>query len=299
MTATRSLVLITAAAAMLLMAPGSALAQSMGPGPDDLAPANPAGSGVRTAAKIDAELSAMNAAISTALSAEPRSLPPIPPNAPPNAPAKTLLGAPPAAEPGTALINTDREPRPAQGGLTQTALALAGVLLLVLALSWIFKRVARASGGLSGALGAGGRAPAGVLEVLARYPLASRHTLVVLRFDRRVLLCSMTGGSRSSGAGMTVLCQLDDPEDIASVLIKTRDEAGESIARSFERSLREAERTTDESFDHAPVRIGRQNTTAAEARGAYTGPRTGRSTVTADSGGLRRGLEALWTGGNR
>ena len=103
-------------------------------------------------------------------------------------------------------------------------------------------------------------------------------------------------GSRSSGAGMTVLSELDDPEDIASVLIKTRDEAGESIARSFERSLREAERSTDETFERATVRIPRPASTAAEARGAYA---TETSRRPADAGGLRRGLETIWTGGRR
>lgn len=289
MTATRIFVrTIVAAIAMAAATPASA--QPVGPSLADLPPAAPAPT-VRTPAEIDAELAAMNDAITSALEAAPAAS-----VATDQSASRTPLRVHAAVETGAPLANPDRAERPGTGGLARTLLALGGVLLLIIALAWVFKRVARATGGLSGSLGAGGRAPAGVVEVLARYPLASRHTLVVLRFDRRVLLCSLTGGSRSSGAGMTVLTELDDPEDVASILVKTRDEAGESIARSFERSLRDAERAGDESFERAAVRIPRPVATADQARGAYTATAARRGD---DAGGLRRGLEALWTGGRR
>jgi flagellar biogenesis protein FliO len=193
----------------------------------------------------------------------------------------------PAQEPRrTALINPESDPQPVKSGFTQTILALGGVLLLIWGLAWMYRKAARATGGLSTSLGAGGRAPAGIVEILARYPLASRHTLVVLRFDRRVLLCSMTGGGRSSSAGMSVLCELEDPEDVASILIKSRDEAGESLARSFERSLRESERTTD-----AVVR------SSATARAARPPART--AAPASGPSALRRGLESMRAGGRR
>jgi len=160
-------------------------------------------------------------------------------------------------------------------------MALAGVIALILTMAWAFKKVSASSGGLAGAVGAGGRAPAGLVEVLARYPIASRQMLVVLRFDRRVLLCCMTRGSRGVSAAMTTLCELTDPEDVASVLLKARDEAGESIARSFERSLREAEDYLhrSESFD---LGSGMQPVPAGRTSG--------------NAGPLARGLEALWQG---
>lgn len=166
-------------------------------------------------------------------------------------------------------------------GVTRTLMALAGVIALILTMAWAFKKVSARSGGLAGAVGAGGRAPAGLVEVLARYPIASRQTLVVLRFDRRVLLCSMTPGGRGVSAGMTTLCELNDPEDVASVLLKTRDEAGESIARSFERSLREADDYARRS-ESVEVGAGMQPVPAGRASG--------------NAGPLARGLEALWRG---
>lgn len=171
---------------------------------------------------------------------------------------RTPLGVPAASlsESPADTGGAPAEPRLSPGTL-RTAVSLAGVLLLIFALAWGFKRVARLTGGLAGQVGAGGRAPSGLVEVLARYPVGGRQTLVVLRFDRRVLLCSMAGGGRSAAGTMTTLCELDQPEDVASVLIKTRDEAGDSIARTFERAMedeadRYAHRT--ESREHETVR---------------------------------------------
>ncbi len=197
-------------------------------------------------------------------------------------PLGVVAPADPAAGP-TGLVGSSDATKVSESsaGLSRTLIALAGVIALILALAWAFKKVSARSGGLAGAVGAGGRAPAGLVEVLARYPIASRQTLVVLRFDRRVLLCSMTPGGRGISAGMTTLCELNDPEDVASVLLKTRDEAGESIARSFERSLREADDYA-RRIETVEVVSGRQPANAARTSGA--------------AGSLSRGLEALWRG---
>lgn len=265
----------------------AARASQVGPGLYDLPPQP------RSAPIVEQDLAAIDAQLAAALApAQPK-------------PAGTPLGAPsPNARPiqrGTSLINPDVPAASTGHGLGRTMLALTGVILLIVGLSWMYKRAARASGGLTGSLGAGGRAPAGIIEILARYPLASRHTLVVLRFDRRVLLCSMTGGTRSAGAGMTVLCELDEPEDVASVLIKSRDEAGESLARSFERSLRDAERFTQDAGEPEPVRIRRP--TPVQPVVVRSGPPSRQQGTGSggadDSSPLRRGLESIRNGGGR
>jgi len=137
----------------------------------------------------------------------------------------------------------------------QSVAALAGVLLLIFALAQLYKRIARTRGGLSGQIGAGGKAPAGLVEVLARYPISSGMTLVVLRFDRRVLLLSHAGGARRKralgGGAMQTLCELDQAEDVASILAKVRDDSGDSIAASFERTLMEAGNATDQHISQA------------------------------------------------
>lgn len=166
------------------------------------------------------------------------------------------LGLPRAESESQAIGNSEVTTPSALGkDFIQTVAALAGVLLLIFALAQLYKRIARTRGGLSGQLGAGGKAPAGLVEVLARYPISSGMTLVVLRFDRRVLLLSHAGGSRGKrglgGGAMQTLCELDQPEDVASILSKARDESGDSIAASFERTLMEAGNATDQQISQA------------------------------------------------
>ncbi len=135
------------------------------------------------------------------------------------------------------------------GGYLQTIVALLGVILLILGLGQVYKRLARTQGGLVGQLGAGGSAPSGIIEVIGRYPISKGMTLVVLKFDRRVLLLSHASSSKGKwgqGASMQVLCELSDAEDIASILLKARSASGDSIAQSFEQTLREADELTDE-----------------------------------------------------
>lgn len=141
-------------------------------------------------------------------------------------------------------------------GWAQTILALSGVILLILGLGQLYKRLAKSQGGLVGQLGAGGSAPSGILEVIGRYPISKGMTLVVMKFDRRVLLVAHGAPSRGKfgrNATMQTLCELTDAEDVASVLLKARSASGESIAQSFERALQEADDLTDESMhDYEP-----------------------------------------------
>jgi len=137
------------------------------------------------------------------------------------------------------------------GGWGQTVIALSGVLLLILGIAQFYKRLSRSQGGLAGQLGAGGSAPSGIVEVIGRYPIGTGMTLVVMKFDQRILLVASgaaTRGKHARGASMNTLCELTDPEEVASVLLKSRSHNGETIARSFERALQEADDLTDDSI---------------------------------------------------
>ena len=136
-------------------------------------------------------------------------------------------------------------------GWGQTIIALGGVLLLILGIAQFYKRLARSQGGLAGQIGAGGSAPSGILEVIGRYPIGTGMTMVVLKFDRRVLLVASsaaTRGKHAKSASMQTLCELTEPEEVASVLLKARSASGETIARSFEHALQDADDLTDESI---------------------------------------------------
>lgn len=121
----------------------------------------------------------------------------------------------------------------------QTGAALAAVLTLVWGGAKLARRLSmRGGGGLLAALGPGGRAPSGVLEVLGRFPAGRGTTLVLLKLDRRVLLVCQTHGR--GNAGMSTLCEVTDPDEVASLLLRTRDEAGETIATRFREHLERA-----------------------------------------------------------
>lgn len=116
-------------------------------------------------------------------------------------------------------------PDAANGGGSTIPATLA-VLALILGLGLAWRHIAR-RGGLLGAMGAGGRAPAGVVEVLARYPVGRGQTLVLIKLDRRILVAS------HSGTGLRTLCDITDPEEVASLLVKTRDEENASLDARF------------------------------------------------------------------
>ena len=165
---------------------------------------------------------------------------------PPGAQAVDHSGPPTIVDPSDALpLGSPRDSTPlasssddpsASTTWLRTAGSLAVVLALILALWWVFKSGARATGTIRGQLGAGGRAPSGVVSILGRYPISRGHSLVLMKVDRRVLVLDQTSG------GFRLLTELTDAEDVASILVKTADEEGQSMSRRFEQMLRGAER---------------------------------------------------------
>ncbi len=124
----------------------------------------------------------------------------------------------------------------AGGGLGRTLAALAGVVGLIVLLAGIGRRIAKARGGLSAMMGPGGRAPSGVVFVLARYPLGRGQTLIMLKVERRVLLICRSHGRGVMGVGggaMTTLAEITDPEEVATIVMKMRENDGESIGSRF------------------------------------------------------------------
>lgn len=119
-------------------------------------------------------------------------------------------------------------------GIAGSAIAAAGVSGLIVVIGLVVRMAMRKQGGLMAAIGAGGRAPSGLVEVLARYPLGRQSTLIVLKIDRRVLLLNQVAGR---GGGMTVLSEFTDAEEVASILLRTRDETETRAAARFQDML--------------------------------------------------------------
>jgi len=117
----------------------------------------------------------------------------------------------------------------------RTAGALAVVIGVIVACRYAMQWLERRAGGASGFSGSVG-APSGVAEVLARYPVSKGTKLLLLKINCRVLVVSQTG------EGLRTLSEIVDPDEVASILIKTRDEEGASEASRFTELLREMER---------------------------------------------------------
>lgn len=161
------------------------------------------------------------------------------------------------AIPGTDQPDSQADPvspAGAKGWMTGTALPLLGVLAIIVALAWVYRRFSRSRGGISSALGAGGHAPSGVLSVLARFPVGGGMTLVLLQLDRRVLLVSHSGGSMFRGrpGSMSLLTEIVDEESVASLLVRTQDERGESMSKRFNELLQGYSDDVDDAVVDVP-----------------------------------------------
>lgn len=179
---------------------------------------------------------------------------------PASVPAEQAIPPQIAAEQSKALGDPTTPGKLLSGSL-QTIAALIGVIAVAVGAAWLFRRLAGVAGGFSASMGPAGRAPSGLLEVLGRYPLPGKLTLVMLKFDRRVLLMAQSAGPRGAGSTMTTLCELTDPEDVASVLLKVRQADGTSIAKQFEAVLSDAGAQADaiaesrqQERDESPMR---------------------------------------------
>lgn len=155
---------------------------------------------------------------------------------------RRALGAPPADASGAR--KADRPGSTSTGGWIRTAFSLAAVIALIFAVRSGVRWITRRSGSLASELSAAGRAPSGVLEVLGRYPVARGHSLVLLRIDRRVLLLGQ------STSGFRTLADISDPDEVASLVMKTRDEEGASNAAKFTDLLRSLERDSSLVAEH-------------------------------------------------
>ena len=153
------------------------------------------------------------------------------------------------------------------GGWARSLASVALVIGLILVLAAAARFVSRRSGSLAATLGPGGRAPSGVLEVLARYPVARGQVMVLLRIDRRVLLLSQTVGGK--GAGFTTLAQFDEPSEVAAILRQTRDEASESMSVRFRQALERFQGGDAEVERGEVIEVGPRGELLPKGRGVW------------------------------
>lgn len=183
----------------------------------------------------------------------------------------------------------DEAAAPARGSsaMMRTMGGLLIVLGLIFILRWAIVRGARRGGGLIGQFGAGGRAPAGLLEVLGRYPVGRGQTLSLVRLDRRVLLLSQSSG------GFTTLAEVTSPDDVASILMKAADDEGVSMTHRFQKLLKGMERDPSLVQEVETIEVGAPRARFARAIKRDFAPAERAGSVAS----LRRRLSAMREGG--
>ena len=150
------------------------------------------------------------------------------------------LGAPRVA---AAPADTNRPPA-SSAQVGRTIWSLTAVLALIVVAGVVVRAAAKRSGGIRASLGAGGRSPAGLMEILGRYPVGRGTTLVLLRLERRILLLSQSSSGRLGlGATFTTLTEITDAEEVAAILTKSQDEDGSSTTARFRSFLSAFDRT--------------------------------------------------------
>lgn len=180
----------------------------------------------------------------------------------------------------------------AGSGWLSQALPLAAVLALAIGAGCVVKAAVKRGGGLV----AGGRAPAGILEVLGRYPVGRGTTLVLLKLDRRVLLLSQSSmGKLGLGSAFSTLCEVTDPDEVASILVKTRDADGDSMAEKFRSMLTRFDRSMPEPAEETAR--ARRESPAGDRVELWPEPGTEASPAPESGGGavtsLRRRLASV------
>lgn len=121
--------------------------------------------------------------------------------------------------------------------LGSMALPLGIVLVVIFVGMGLLQRLLRAGGHLT----SGVRAPAGVMEMLGRYPVGRGQNLLLIKLDQRVLLIGQTLASRAGSGTLSTLTEVTAGEDVASILLKVSESESTGPASAFNRMLGEAE----------------------------------------------------------
>lgn len=163
--------------------------------------------------------------------------------------------------------STTEQSAATSGGWARSLASVALVVGLILVLAAAARFLSRRSGSVAAMMGPGGRAPSGVIEVLARYPVARGQVLVLLRIDRRVLLLSQNISAK--GGGLTTLSQFDDPSEVAAILQQTRDEASESVSARFRQAMERFQGADDRLDQGEIIEVGPRGEPLPNGRGVW------------------------------
>ena len=145
------------------------------------------------------------------------------------------------------------------GQVVPTALALGGVIAVIFVARALVKR-------FGDRLGRGKR-PSGVVEVLARYPFARGHHIVLIKVGRRILV------THQSAQGITTLSEFTSHAEVADLIARCEAGARGTDQFTFDSLLRNSDREFDAPSlaDRRSVAKPQRNDTRANLPAAVRG----------------------------
>jgi len=115
----------------------------------------------------------------------------------------------------------------------QTAMALGVVVMLIVLVRLFLKRLHGNTAASS----------AGLVEVMARVPIAPKTSVLFLRIGQRIIIAGQTQ------AGLNTLAEFDDPDDVAEVLAHVEAAKPASITEGFGKLMKQFDRGYDAETD--------------------------------------------------
>lgn len=108
-----------------------------------------------------------------------------------------------------------------------------GALAVVIGLILLGRAFLRRAGGGGGGVMSGGERPSGVVEILARYPVARGQQMILMKIARRIVLL------HHAGTTMTPISEITDTDEVAGLLGRMEAGSNQRSAAKFRQTLAE------------------------------------------------------------
>jgi flagellar biogenesis protein FliO len=165
-------------------------------------------------------------------------------------------------KPGSAGLATTRPASTSASASTPQAfefrrvvLALGSVIALIFGLKWVAKRVFVMPGGPKSSR---------TVQVLSRAALAPKQQVLLLQVGRRIVVVADSAGQ------MSTLCQIEDPEEVTSLVAQIMAERGMATPKSFGSVFGRTKSSFDEAMDE-PIEATEPRATLVDGEPAENG----------------------------
>ena len=114
------------------------------------------------------------------------------------------------------------------------ALQVGGGLAVVVAILWLLRSLVRRGSARAGGLSSRAGAPSGVVNVLARYPLARGQQVMLMGVGQRILVVHQSAGT------VQTLSELTDPDEVLALRMQINGTERTGAESEFSGKVRQA-----------------------------------------------------------